>query len=164
MVERCRNRAKRWLGVTTTFTCWTRRREPWGSIRARLDARRIVLRLVPFVQAGLHESHDGHRFLPPVVVRSRPVYTLLAGLALITFVSGCGEGTSPETRATETLTALHGTRPPGPREVAETAIAMGTFTGIDREIRVSLTAEAYLPIATPAPGNVATHMAGNENR
>jgi hypothetical protein len=97
-------------------------------------------------------------------VRSRPVYALLAGLALIALAIGCGEGTSPETRATETLTALHGTRPPGPREVAETAIALGTFTGIDREISVSLTAEAHLPIATPAPGDEARLMAGNENR
>jgi hypothetical protein len=97
-------------------------------------------------------------------VRSRPVYALLAGLALIALVIGCGEGTSPETRATETLTALHGTRPPGPREVAETAIAQGTFTGIDRELSVSLTAEAFLPLATPAPGNIATHLVENENR
>ena len=97
-------------------------------------------------------------------MRSYPVYALLAGLALTTLVSACGEGASPETRATETLTALHGTRPPGPREIAETAIALGTFTGIDREISVSLTAEAFLPIATPAPGNVATHVAENENR
>ncbi|MBW3631970.1 MAG: hypothetical protein KY456_02970 [Chloroflexi bacterium] len=122
------------------------------------------MRLVLFVRAGLYEPHDGHRFLPPVVVRSHPVYALFAGLALVTLVIGCGEPASPETRATETLTALHGTRPPGPREMAETAIALGTFTGIDREISVALTAEAFLPIATPMPGNVATHVAENENR
>ncbi len=97
-------------------------------------------------------------------MRSRPVYALLAGFALLTLVSGCGDGTSPETRATETLTALHGTETPTSLEVARTSIARGTFTGIDRESRVTLTAEAFLPIATPAPGNVATHMAGNENR
>jgi hypothetical protein len=48
--------------------------------------------------------------------------------------------------------------------VARTSVALGTITGIDPEIAVSLTAEATLPIATPASGNVATHLAGNENR
>jgi hypothetical protein len=97
-------------------------------------------------------------------VRSRPVSVVLVALALTLLVSGCGDGASPETRATETLTALHGTRTPGPRELAETAIARGTFTGIDRGISVSLTAEAFLPIATPQPGDRARLMAGSENR
>ncbi len=97
-------------------------------------------------------------------MRSRPVYTLLAGLALIPLVSGCGERASPETRATETLSALYGTETPTALEAARTAIAQGTFTGIDRESRVTLTAEAFLPIATPAPEDGTRLMAGNENR
>ena len=114
------------------------------------------------MQADPHAPH--HRLIPPVVVRSRPLYVLLAGLALIPLVSGCGEGLSPETRATETLTALHGTETPTSLEVARTSIAQGTFTGIDRESRVTLTAEAFLPIATPRPMTVATHVAEIENR
>ncbi len=82
-------------------------------------------------------------------MRSRPVFALLVGLALTPLVSGCGEGASPETRATETLTALYGTRTPNPLELDRTAIARGTFTGIDRESRVILTAEAFLPVSTP---------------
>lgn len=94
-------------------------------------------------------------------MRSRPVYVLLAGLALTSIVSGCG-GASPETRATETLTALHGTLTPVPLEVARTSIASGTFTGIDEDVAVTLTSEAFLRIATPVPLNAERIMVGNE--
>ena len=94
-------------------------------------------------------------------MRSRPLYLLLVGLALTPLVSGCG-GASPETRARQTMTALHGTRTPGALDAARTAIAQGTFTGIDRQSRVTLTAEAFLRNRTPGPPNVATHVAGND--
>ena len=65
------------------------------------------------------------------------------------------------------MTALQPTRTLTPLEEDRTAIARGTFTGIDRESRVILTAEAFLPIRTPprrlrtpVPRNVATHIAG----
>ena len=96
-------------------------------------------------------------------MRSRTVYALFAGLALVAIVSGCG-GPSPETRATETVAALYGTLPPNHLDAARTAIALGTVTGIDRESAVSLTAEATLRIATPESGNIATHLARNESR
>ncbi len=38
-------------------------------------------------------------------------------------------------------------------------IAMETVPAWDPEIAGALTAEAYLSVATPEPGNVATHMA-----
>ncbi len=97
-------------------------------------------------------------------MRSRTVYVLLAGLAITSLVSGCGSGSSPEARARQTATVLDGTRTPTPLEAARTSIAQGTFTGIDRESRVTLTAEAFLLIATPQPGNIATHVAEIENR
>ena len=93
-------------------------------------------------------------------MRSPTVSALLTGLALTLLASGCG-GTSPEARARQTMTALQGTRAPTSLEAARTAIAQGTFTGIDRQSRVILTAEASLWIQTPVPQNVATHMAGN---
>src|SRR5829696_1120527 len=84
----------------------------------------------------------GRRFLhPPVEVRSPAVYALLASLALTLLVSGCG-GDSPEARARQTMTVLQPTRTLTPLEEDRTAIARGTFTGIDRESRVILTAEA----------------------
>jgi hypothetical protein len=99
-------------------------------------------------------------------VLPRSYWVLLASLALILVVSGCG-GASPETRFTETRIALYGTRTPTPLEAARTVIAMGTVTRFEPEIAASLTAEASLsiaPIATPEPGNVATHMAQHANR
>ena len=94
---------------------------------------------------------------------------LLLGLALTPIVSGCG-GASPETRARQTKTALHGTSTPTPLRAARTAIAQGAFTGIDQESAVILTAEASLPVTsgtfrgiwTPVPRNVATHIAENQ--
>jgi hypothetical protein len=94
---------------------------------------------------------------------------LLLGLALTLLVSGCG-GASPETRARQTKTALQGTSTPPPLPAARTAIAQGTFTGIDQESAVILTAEASLPmpsgafrgIRTPVPRNVATHLVENQ--
>ena len=94
-------------------------------------------------------------------MRSRTVYALLAGLAITPLVSGCG-GASPETRATETVTTLHGTLTPTSLEAARTSIALGTFTGIDQVSAMSLTAEAFLPIATPIPPGAPTIMVGNE--
>jgi hypothetical protein len=41
---------------------------------------------------------------------------------------------------------------------------MGTVTRLDPTIVATLKAEATLSIATPEPGNVATHMAQNQNR
>jgi hypothetical protein len=96
-------------------------------------------------------------------VHPRSLCVLLASFALTLIASGCG-GASPETRFTETQTALYGTRTPTPLEAARAAIAEGTVTRLDPEIAASLTAEATLSIATPEPGNVATHMAGNVNR
>ena len=114
-----------------------------------------VCRLDPIVQAGPH----GPALLPPqAIVLSRSVWVLLASLALILAVSGCG-GASPETRFTETQVALSGTRTPTPLEAARTVIAAGTATRLEPEIAASLTAEATLNIATPEPMNVATHMA-----
>ena len=95
-------------------------------------------------------------------MRSRSIFGLLVGLALTPLISGCGEGRSPETRATETLTALQGTETPNPLEVARTSIARGTFTGIDQESQVILTAEAFLPVATPVPTARATRPARSE--
>ncbi len=112
------------------------------------------------VQAGLHGPA---RSPPKAIVRQRTVCILLASLAVTLVASGCG-GASPETRFTETQTALYGTRTPTPLEAARTAIAMGTVTRLDPEIVATLTAEATLPIATPEAGNVATHMAQIENR
>ena len=113
---------------------------------------------------------SGRRLVPPpAIVRSRTVSVLLVGLALTLLVSGCG-GASPETRARQTQTALQGTSTPTPLRAARTAIVQGPFTGIDRESRVILTAEALLPVTsgtlrgirTPVPRNVATHMAENQ--
>ena len=116
--------------------------------------------LDPIVQAGPH----GPALVPlPAIVLSRSVWVLLASLALILFVSGCG-GASPETRAEDTRIALYGTRTPTPLEAARTAIAMGTATRLEPEIAASLTAEASLTIATPEPMNIATHMAQHANR
>jgi hypothetical protein len=94
---------------------------------------------------------------------------LLVGLALTLLVSGCG-GASPETRARQTQTALHGTSTPTPLRATRTATAQGAFTGIDQESAVILTAEASLPVTsgvfrsirTPEPRNVATHIAENQ--
>ncbi len=97
-------------------------------------------------------------------MRPRSIFGLLVGLALTPLISGCGEGASPETRATETVAALYGTLPPTQLEAARTSIALGTVTGIDEESAVALTAEATLLIATPEPGNIATHLARNETR
>ena len=97
---------------------------------------------------------------------SRSVWVFIASLALTLVVSGCG-GESPETRFTQTQVALYGTRTPTPLEAARTVIAMGTVTRFEPEIAAPLTAEASLsiaPIATPKPGNVATHMAQHANR
>jgi hypothetical protein len=115
--------------------------------------------VVLIVQAGLH-GPPPHL---PAVVRSRSVYALFAGLALVPLVSGCG-GASPETRATETVVTRDGTLPPTQLEAARTAVALGTFTGIDRESALSLTAEATLHIATPEPGTIATHLARKATR
>ena len=112
------------------------------------------------VQAGLHGSP---RSPPQALVRPRTVCFLLASLAVTLVASGCG-GASPETRAEDTRVALYGTSTPPPVEVARTAIAMGTVTRLDPEIVATLRAEATLVIATPVPGNVATHMAQNQNR
>ena len=100
------------------------------------------------------------------VARSRTVTVLLLGLALIPLVSGCS-GASPETRAKQTRTALYGTVTPTSFQATGTAIAQGTFTGIDPENARMLTAEASLPVtsgtvrgtAIPAPRHVATHLA-----
>ena len=131
--------------------------------RHRLDARRSW-------DPEQEPWCDDRRSRPPaVVMRPPPVYVVLAGLAFTLLLSGCG-GASPEARARQTMTALEGTRTPTPLEEDRTAIARGTFTGIDRESRVILTAEASLRIRTPVPSprirtpvprNVATHMAGN---
>ena len=94
-------------------------------------------------------------------MRSRTVYPLLVGLALIPLLSGCG-GASPEARARQTMTAIEGTRTPTPLEEDLTAVVEGTFTGIDRETRVMLTAEATLRVRTPVPSNASRLMVGNE--
>jgi hypothetical protein len=94
---------------------------------------------------------------------------LILGLALTPLVSGCG-GASPETRARQTQTALHGTSTPTPLRAARTALAQGAFIEIDQESAVILTGEASLPvisgtvrgIRTPVPRNVATHIAENQ--
>ena len=96
-------------------------------------------------------------------MRPRSVYILLASLALTLVASACG-GASPETRVEQTRIALYGTRTPTPLEMARSAVAAGTVTAMDPDIAASLTAEASLSIATPEPGNVATHMAQHENR
>ena len=96
-------------------------------------------------------------------MRPRTVSVLLVSLAVTFIVSGCG-GASPETRATDTRIALYGTSTPPPLEAARTAIAMGTVTTLDPEIAATLRAEATLSIATPEPGNIATHMAQNADR
>jgi hypothetical protein len=101
--------------------------------------------------------------LPEALVRSRTVCVLLTSLVVTLVASGCG-GASPETRATDTRIALYGTPTPRPLEAARTAIAMGTVTMLDPEVVATLRAEATLIIATPEPGNVATHMAQIENR
>jgi hypothetical protein len=111
------------------------------------------------VRAGLHELSCS---LPQVIVRPRTVCFLLASLAVTLVASGCG-GASPETRAEETRIALYGTSTPPPVEAARTAIAMGTVTRLDPEVVATLWAEATLTIGTPEPGNVATHMAQNQN-
>lgn len=112
------------------------------------------------MQAGPY----GPSFLSPhAIVLPRAIYVLLASVALALLASGCG-GASPETRFAETQTALHGTRTPTPLEAARAAIAAGTVTRLDPEIVATLTAEATLSVATPEPGNVATHMAPLENR
>jgi len=90
-------------------------------------------------------------------VRPRSVYLLLSSLALTLFVSGCG-GASPETRATDTRTALYGTTTPTPLEAARAAIAAGSVTNLEPKIAATLRAEATLIIATPEPENIATHV------
>ena len=107
------------------------------------------------MRASPHGSVD---LLPYAVVLSRPVWVLLASLALALVTSGCG-GLSPDTRAEDTRVALYGTRTPTPLEVARNVVATGTPTKLDPDIAASLTAEATLDIATPEPMNVATHMA-----
>jgi multidrug efflux pump subunit AcrA (membrane-fusion protein) len=107
------------------------------------------------VQAG---SHGPDLFAPQAIVLTRTTWVILAGLALALVVSGCG-GTSPDSRAAETRIALYGTRTPTPLEAVRTVIAMGTVPALDPEIAAALTAEASLSVATPEPGNVATHMA-----
>jgi hypothetical protein len=106
---------------------------------------------------------------PPAIVRSRTVSMLLLSLALTLLVSGCG-GASPETRARQTKTALQGTSTPTPLQAARIAIDQGTFTGIDPDSAMILTAEASLPVTsgafrsirTPVPRTVATHTAENQ--
>ena len=108
----------------------------------------------------MRRSTRVRRFVSPQAGgRSRPGPLLLIGLALSVITSGCG-GASPEARTSQTKTALEGTRTPTPLELARTAIARGTFTGIDRESRVILTAEAFLPIVTPVPSKVSRLRAG----
>jgi hypothetical protein len=119
-----------------------------------------VCGLDSIVQAG---PHGLARLPQQAIVLSRSVWVLLASLALILVASGCG-GASPETRFTQTQVALNGTRTPTPLETARMVIAAGTATTLDPEIAASLTAEASLTIATPEPGNVATHMAQYANR
>ena len=111
------------------------------------------------VRAGPHGSC---RSLHQAIVRPRTVCLLLASLAATLVASGCG-GASPETRASETRTALYGTWTPTPLEAARTAVAEGTVTKLDPTIAAALTAEATLNIVTPEPMNVATHVAQNEN-
>ncbi len=135
----------------------------------------MMRRTVPPVDARRSRDPEpesgcsGRRVLPPpAIIRSRTVSVLLVGLALTPLVSGCG-GASPETRARQTRTALHGTSTPTPLRATRTAIAQGAFTGIDQESAVILTAEASLPVTsgafrgirTPVPRNVATHIAEN---
>jgi hypothetical protein len=122
------------------------------------DSGVVILDL--FVRAG---PHGPALLLPPAIVLSRSVWVLLASLALILVASGCG-GASPDTRAEETRTALYGTRTPTPLEAARTVVAMGTPTRLDPEIVATLRAEAFLPITTPEPMNVATHMAQHADR
>ena len=98
-----------------------------------------------------------------VVVHPRSLCVLLASLALTLVASGCG-GASPETRFTETQTALYGTRTPTPLEAARAAIAEGTVTKLGPEIAASLTAEATLSIATPTSPDEATPGVENERR
>ena len=97
---------------------------------------------------------------PQVIVFTRSTWVFLAGLTLTLVASGCG-GASPDTRVAETRITLYGTRTPTPLEAARTVIAMGTVPALEPEIAAALTAEALLGVATPEPGNVATHMAQN---
>jgi hypothetical protein len=90
-------------------------------------------------------------------VRPRTVCLLLASLAATLVASGCG-GASPDTRASDTRTALYGTRTPTPLEAARAAIAAGTVTNLEPKIAATLRAEATLIIATPEPENIATHV------
>ena len=83
---------------------------------------------------------------------------LVVGVALALVAGGCG-GVSPDTRVAQTRIALSGTRTPTPLETARTAIAIGTAPSLEREVAAALTAEALLSVATPEPGNIATHMA-----
>ena len=133
-----------------------------GCIGPPLDARRS-LDLEPEL------GRAGRRLLPPpAIARSRIVTVLLLGLALTPLVSGCG-GASPETRARQTRTALHGTVTPTPLRTTRPAIYPGSFPGIDQDNAGILTAEASLPVTSgtsrgterPAPRNVATHLAEN---
>ena len=109
------------------------------------------------------DLHGLPRSPPQAVVRPRTVCLLFVSLAVTLVASGCG-GASPDTRASDTRTALYGTWTPPPLEVARTAVAAGTATTLEPEITMALTAEATLNIATPEPMNVATHMAQNQNR
>jgi hypothetical protein len=93
-----------------------------------------------------HQQQGGQ-----AVMRSRPVAGLLVSLVLTLLVSGCG-GASPETRARQTKTALHGTSTPIPRRAVP--------AGIDEERATILTAEAFLPIATVAPATVSPILIG----
>jgi hypothetical protein len=81
-------------------------------------------------------------------VRARPGSMVLATLALLLLLGGCG-GPSPETRARQTRTAHRPTRTPTSLQAARTAVAQGTFTGIDQASAAILTAEALLPVAPP---------------
>ena len=90
---------------------------------------------------------------------SRPVAVLLVGLALTLLVSGCG-GASPETRARQTKTALHGTSTPTSLKASRAPIARETVFAIDQERAAIRTAEASLPIATGGPPNAPILLVG----
>jgi hypothetical protein len=126
---------------------------------APMQPRAWVFRLDLIVQAG---RHGPPRSPTQAIVRPRTICLLLASLAVTLVASGCG-GASPETRAEDTRIALYGTSTPPPLEAARTVVAMGTVTRLDPEIVATLRAEATLTIATPAPMNVATHMAQTQN-
>ncbi len=149
--QTARRKAPKVLGAIQIFLVGARQLQ---------DPRQTYSGLDLIVRTGPH----GSSCTPPhAIVLSRSICVLLASLALTLVASGCG-GASPETRFTETQIALYGTRTPTPLEAARTAIAAGTVTNLDAEIAATLTAEATLSVATPEPGNIATHMARNQNR